>query len=244
MATATNQTATESNAGTGPDLTTNVVVTQDLSTSGAVTVAAGQAARGADETPPGGTVGENLVWEGRYSVRNFLVRTIAAVLLTVICALLAFDVWGLGRAGYQFLAILAGIAAVTFWAYLGIKAIRASHSHHYRLTTRRLFVSSGWFRRRVDQIELVRIKDLYLKQTMMNHWLNVGTVVVVSAEPTLPKAALLGISQPQLVLDLIWQNVRREQDRCAVIADAFRFLRRRWRLSSLSPLRVSSVPTV
>jgi Bacterial PH domain len=73
-------------------------------------------------------------------------------------------------------------------------------------------VANGFLRRRVDQIELVRVKDLYLQQTMMSQWLNVGTVVVVSSELTLPRAALFGIDRPQVVMDLIWQYTRREQD--------------------------------
>jgi hypothetical protein len=128
---------------------------------------------------------------------------------------LAFEVWGLGRSDHRFLAYLLGIASLAFWAYIGLRMLRAQHSHHYRLTMRRLFISGGFFRRRVDQIELIRIKDLYLKQSMIDQWLNLGMVVVVSSEQTLPRASLLGIERPQYVMDLIWQHTRREQDRKA-----------------------------
>jgi hypothetical protein len=212
MATTTDRIVPDRKIETSPDLTTSVVIASERPASGAMVVADMEGARGSDEKPDGAEVGENLVWEGRYSMHNFLVRTIAAVLLTIFWALLGFDVWGLGRVGYQFLAMLVGLATLTFWGYLGVKALRARHSHHYRLTTSRLFVSNGFFHRRVDQIELRRIKDLYLQQTMMNHWLNVGTVVVISSEPSLPKAALLGINRPQFIMDLIWQHTRREQE--------------------------------
>jgi uncharacterized membrane protein YdbT with pleckstrin-like domain len=139
--------------------------------------------------------------------------------MTVLWAVLAFDVWGLGWSDYGFLAKLVGVVTVLFWAYLGFRLIRAWHSHHYRLTTRRLFVSSGFFRRRVDQIELLRIKDLYVHQSIIQQWLDVGTVVVVSSEQTLPKAALLGVSRPQSIMDLIWQQARREQDRTATAVE-------------------------
>jgi hypothetical protein len=36
---------------------------------------------------------------------------------------------------------------------------------------------------------------------------------VVSSEQSLPKAAVVGIERPQSVMDMIWQNARREQDR-------------------------------
>jgi uncharacterized membrane protein YdbT with pleckstrin-like domain len=141
------------------------------------------------------------------------VRAIVAGLLTVVWAVLAWDARGQFRSDYRFLAMVLGIAALVFWAYLGLRILRARYSHHYRLTTRRLFVSSGLFRRRVDQIELIRIKDLYVQQSMINQWLDVGTVVVISSEPTLSKASVFGIDRPRLVMDLIWQHARCEQDR-------------------------------
>ncbi|HJZ94420.1 MAG TPA: hypothetical protein VKE40_26385 [Gemmataceae bacterium] len=60
---------------------------------------------------------------------------------------------------------------------------------------------------------MLRLKDLYVQQSMIGRWLDVGTVVVVTSEVTLPKTALIGIEQPQRVMDLIWHYTRLEQDR-------------------------------
>ena len=48
---------------------------------------------------------------------------------------------------------------------------------------------------------------------MIDQRLDVGTVVVISSEPTLSKAAVFGIDRPEIIMDLIWQHTRREQDR-------------------------------
>jgi hypothetical protein len=64
----------------------------------------------------------------------------------------------------------------------------------------------------VDQVELVRVKDLYVRQSWLGSWLNVGTVVLISSEATLPKAILLGIEEPRRVMDLIWHHTRLERD--------------------------------
>jgi hypothetical protein len=215
MVAPTNQTGADGSPLTGPDLTTSVVVAPNVSAAAAPIVSVATDARQVRDTPTGGFEKEDLVWEARYSAWNFLLRSIAAALLTVISAVFAFEVWDQGGSNYRVVARLLGIAAAVFWVYLAFRLIRALYGHHYRLTTRRLFVANGFFRRRVDQIELIRIKDLYLQQTMVNWWLNIGTVVVVSSEPTLPKASLLGIRRPQLVMDMIWQHTRREQDRKA-----------------------------
>ena len=48
---------------------------------------------------------------------------------------------------------------------LGIyRMILARYSHYYRLTTRRLFVSTGFVHRRRDQMELLRVKDVFTRQ--------------------------------------------------------------------------------
>lgn len=209
----TNEPATENSPQPGAFATTSFVATPGATIAGAATIGRPEVDQGVVEMPAGGPDGESLVWEGRYSPRNFLIRLLAAAVLTAIWVALALQVWALGRPDHRFLANAVGLAAAAFWAFLGFRFLRASQSHQYRLTTRRLFLSSGFIHRRVDQIELVRIKDLYVRQSIVGQWLNVGTVVVVSSEPSLPRATLLGIGQPQRVMDLIWQNTRREQDR-------------------------------
>ena len=67
--------------------------------------------------------------------------------------------------------------------------------------------------RRLDQVELVRVKDVYLKQNIAASWLGLGHVFVISSEETLPQAILLGIEQPAHVMDLVWRTTRAERDR-------------------------------
>jgi Bacterial PH domain len=216
MLTTPNEPAIGSSEAAGPELaTTNVLVAPGVSANARAVAVPGvsaiEAGRESTESPVGDVEPESTVWEGRYSCWNFLVRAIAAALLGALWLWLAIKVWS-GSTDYEFLKTMVSIAAVAFWVYLGYKVIRAWQSHHYRLTTRRLFVSNGFFRRRVDQIELKRVKDLYVQQTMISHWLDVGTVIVVSSEETLPRASLVGVNRPQVVMDLIWQYTRREHN--------------------------------
>ena len=73
-------------------------------------------------------------------------------------------------------------------------------------------MTTGFFQRRVDQLELIRIKDVYIQQSMIGDWLGIGNVVLISSEQTLPKAYLLGIDDPRRIMDLIWHHMRLEQD--------------------------------
>ncbi len=113
--------------------------------------------------------------------------------------------------GWSFWLFAAALIVVLYWANLGYRYLRAHRGHHYRLTNRRLFVTTGFFSRRVDQLELLRIKDVYIQQSMIGDWLGIGNVVLISSEQTLPKAYLLGIDEPRRIMDLVWHHMRLEQ---------------------------------
>jgi membrane protein YdbS with pleckstrin-like domain len=167
------------------------------------------------ETHGPGIEGEETVWEGHYSGRNFIGRMLLGGLLVALCIILAFNNWWSTHenraSGWSFWTILAAVVAIGYWASLGYRYLRAYRGHHYRLTNRRLFVTTGFFRRRVDQVELLRIKDVYIQQSMIGDWLGIGNVVVMSSEASLPKAYLLGIDEPRRIMDLIWHHMRLEQ---------------------------------
>ncbi len=166
-----------------------------------------------DPTAGVGTEGELDVWEGRYSMRNFLGRVIGQGLLSVAWMVMAIYAWGYDQTGLQAPAVIAGIILGFFWVTLGLRMIRATLGHKYRLTTRRLFVATGIFQRETDQLELLRVQDVYNRQpTLMDRLLNVGSVTIVSNEKTMPNYVLLGVADPKGVMDLVWHHARAEQD--------------------------------
>jgi membrane protein YdbS with pleckstrin-like domain len=165
------------------------------------------------DTPASEVKNEETLWEGRYSIRNFVGRGLVVGLLAFGWVALATDAWGLGHTNLVFWTYLLGVILVIYLALVGLRVLRAVRGHFYRLTDKRLFVTTGLFRRRVDQVELVRVKDIYLKQSMIASWLGLGNVVVISSEETLPQAILLGIEEPMKVMDLIWRATRAERDR-------------------------------
>jgi hypothetical protein len=165
----------------------------------------------APETDCPGVEGEETVWEGHYSAKNFIGRTVIGSLLILVWLYVAFRTWGVSSQISSVWALGLGIGVVFYWLNLGYRYLRAHRGHHYRLTTRRLFVTTGFFSRRVDQIELLRIKDVYIQQSMIGDWLGIGNVVLISSEHTLPKAYLLGVENPRGLMDLLWHHMRLEQ---------------------------------
>jgi Bacterial PH domain len=156
---------------------------------------------------------EQTLWEGRYSAKNFLGRAILGTFCVLAWLALALATWGFGYSALTFLTYVVGGLVLLYCCFTGFKFLCARRNYFYRLTSRRLFLTTGFFDRRVDQVELIRIKDLFMRQTLVGSWLDVGTVTLVSSEKTLPKAVLLGIEEPQRVRDLIWHHTRLERDR-------------------------------
>jgi membrane protein YdbS with pleckstrin-like domain len=170
-----------------------------------------------------GMEGEFNVWEGRYSFKNFFGRIAFRVLLTIAWIALAVYVWGTGSTRdrmIHFVTIVTGVALLVFWLYLLWQVLMARLGHYYRLTNRRLFVSTGIFNRRRDQVELLSVKDVYTRQPSLFHrWWSVGTVVVESSEEKYPITYLTGVDDPKAVMDLVWHCARAEREGKAVQID-------------------------
>jgi hypothetical protein len=184
-----------------------------------------QAQKSASATDPGVETEEDL-WDASYSLRNFLGRLVGLGLLSLAWfGLLIYasqqsteSSAGAGT-GLRILLWIAGLTLLILWLAILRRIILARFGHHYRLTNRRLFVSTGLFNRRRDQMELLQIKDVYLRQTFTQRLLSLGTVVVVSQEQHYPLMYLTGVDDPQAVMDMIWQQARTERDNRSVHVD-------------------------
>jgi membrane protein YdbS with pleckstrin-like domain len=159
-----------------------------------------------------GIEAEQVVWEARYSMKNFIGRVIIRSVLTVAWIALAIYTWGEGHPNASILALLFGIGLGIAWLLLLYRIVVARYAHYYRLTNRRLFVSTGLMRRRRDQMELLHIKDVFTRQTLIDRWLSLGTVVVVSKEKLSPTFYLAGVDDPKRVMDLVWHCARAERE--------------------------------
>ncbi len=160
-----------------------------------------------------GVEGEVVVWEARYSKRNFIGRVAFRSLLTVGWIALAVYTWGSGHENLAALSWISLAVVAVLWISLAFRIVQAHYSHYYKLTNRRLFVSTGVIQRRRDMMELLRVKDVFTRQqSLMERWLGLGTVVVVPSEKDIPTFYVSGVDQPKEVMDLIWHHARAERD--------------------------------
>jgi membrane protein YdbS with pleckstrin-like domain len=164
-----------------------------------------------------GVEGEATIWEARYSQRNFLGRIALRVVLTIGAIALAYYTWGAGHENFRVLTWLAIGVVALLWVGLIVRMVQAHYSHYYRLTNRRLFVSTGVIHRRRDMLELLTVKDVFTRQqSLMERWMGLGTVVVVPNAKDLPTFYLAGVDSPKEVMDMVWHYARVEREGRAI----------------------------
>jgi membrane protein YdbS with pleckstrin-like domain len=171
-----------------------------------------------------GTEGETTVWTGGYSLKNFIPRIVVRIALTAVWLVLLSYLGDAahypGKWDWSMFVWLTGAALALYWIMLCWQMILARMGHRYELTNRRLFVDTGVFRHRRDQMELLRVQDVYVKQQgLFYRLLNLGTVVIESSEERLPVHYLPGVSDPNAVMDRIWHYARMERDLRSVKVD-------------------------
>jgi membrane protein YdbS with pleckstrin-like domain len=82
----------------------------------------------------------------------------------------------------------------------------------YRLTNYRLFRETGLLSREINEVELVRVDDVSVRQNILQRIFNVGVITVIAPhDQTEPRMELLGIENPIEVKELIRNNVRRRR---------------------------------
>lgn len=73
----------------------------------------------------------------------------------------------------------------------------------YRITSERVRIVRGLLGKDRDDIELIRIQDLDLEQGIGERALNIGDILIRSADPSLPEVALRNVSHPTDVHEIL-----------------------------------------
>jgi uncharacterized membrane protein YdbT with pleckstrin-like domain len=159
---------------------------------------------------PGDLPPEAELWRGRYSMK-------AGAHLWLFWA-----VWmALVAVGYM--RFLEAPRDETKWIALGVALLPGPFvllnlllrklTLRYRLTNHRLFVVRGLLARQHDELELIRVDDVSVRQNLMQRLFGVGTVHVLSTDATNPRLAMEGIADPLALKELLREHVRARRAR-------------------------------
>ncbi len=81
----------------------------------------------------------------------------------------------------------------------------------YRLYQVSLEVESGLVARTIDNLQLFRVRDLRLRQSMLGRLFGVGDVVVTSTDQSTPHLTIRGVEDPRTLYDTLRELVARSQ---------------------------------
>jgi uncharacterized membrane protein YdbT with pleckstrin-like domain len=81
----------------------------------------------------------------------------------------------------------------------------------YRLYRVSLEVESGLVARSIDNLQLFRVRDLRLRQSMLGRLFGVGDVVVTSTDQSTPHLTIRGVEDPRALYDTLRELVARSQ---------------------------------
>lgn len=159
---------------------------------------------------PAATGPEEELWRGGYSGRAltpawaFCVIFAGAVLA---CALLLLPP---EQSSYR-LALSALALLPALW--VTARFLVARLSVRYRLTSERLFLERGILSREMSELELVRVDDVTVHQSLIERMVNVGKVTLATTDASDPGISLESIDRPLEVKETIRAAVRRQRAR-------------------------------
>jgi uncharacterized membrane protein YdbT with pleckstrin-like domain len=98
------------------------------------------------------------------------------------------------------------------WLYNAAVLAYRRFSVGYVLTTQRFIHESGLLRRVNDRIEVLDMDDISFEQGLVDRFVGVGTIRIVSTDRSHPALALRGIENVKVVSEL-FDNARRAERR-------------------------------
>lgn len=143
---------------------------------------------------------EIIIWEGSQSqVLNFGVHLSMLVIsaIIVILGLLVFPP-----------VIIAVIIPFVFMFYKWIKI----KTNKYKITSERIFFTSGIFSKKTEAMELYRVKDINMYEPFWQRVFKLGNIELSSSDETTPKFLLLAVPNPSKLQNDIRKNVELRRD--------------------------------
>lgn len=109
-----------------------------------------------------------------------------------------------GGLTYVALVLPAGLWIARWWI---------TKSTTYELTSQRLRIRSGILNRRVDELELYRVKDYAMEQPLLLRLVGLGNLTMITSDATNPHVWMKAIPEVETVREKLRTAVQAERDR-------------------------------
>ncbi len=143
---------------------------------------------------------EDIIWEGSQSqVLNFGIFISMGIISLIILAL-----------SLMFFP-LAAILVVIPLAYLFVKWLIVKN-HRYKVTTERIFYTTGIFSKKTEALELYRVRDVDMYEPFWQRLFKLGNVALTTSDKTAMNFLLKAIPNPAELMNNIRKNVEQRRD--------------------------------
>lgn len=139
----------------------------------------------------------------RPTMKMYLGRILLAVL--VVAAAVALTVAIKAGPTVDRIIISSGLAIALA---LFLTVLYKKYSILYRLSTQRLFLVRGLVSRKIEELELFRVRDIQVVQSFWQRILKFGRMTVFSTDASAPKFEMLGVANPLKIKDAIRVHFR------------------------------------
>ncbi|OMD43524.1 PH domain-containing protein [Paenibacillus odorifer] len=92
-----------------------------------------------------------------------------------------------------------------------LKGVVRLNTTTYTITSQRIMVKTGLIGKNVEEIELLRVRDLSVAQSITDRMLGIGTLTVFSDDASAPQLLFRKIRDAQTVKDVLRKAVRDEK---------------------------------
>ncbi len=147
---------------------------------------------------------EQAVWRGRPAWRSFLGAWAAWLVVGLGCVIAAYRHSGGESPLFAVVVIFVCGAGVALW----VRQALIVYGLSYQLTTQRLFVHRGILTRTTDQLELLRVDDVRLRQGVIDRVVATGSLDIFGTDATDEHLTLRSVPAPMDVAEAIRRNVR------------------------------------
>jgi uncharacterized membrane protein YdbT with pleckstrin-like domain len=161
-----------------------------------------------DDSPVPSATAETVLWSGHTSQWVHFWYYLFCVLLAGGIAAAA-TMFGLATAGVGALSYIALVIPFVMW----IVRWWITKCTTYEITTQRLRMRTGILNKRVDELELYRVKDYAMEQPMLLRLVGLGNISMVTSDATTPTVAMRAIPGVEEVREKLRNAVQAERDR-------------------------------
>lgn len=157
---------------------------------------------------------DDTLWVGRFNSKSMIdvwvILSIASIALVVLSVYLYISV-----ESFQTVSTWIGLLVILLliWGLPLVTMAYRQLSLKYELTDDRLVTWRGILSRRRDQIDVIKIDDMTCKQSLLQRFVGVGTIEIVSSDATDPKILIQGIRDVHRIFDMIAKVRKKERDR-------------------------------